>query len=159
LPFLPRLRLAGLLYGAGGAGAGGRLGRVVRRSFLPVTDRVGVRLAPSPLGGAARLGAAPRPGAVVGRRATSVRRRQIRRGGGKGMRADRGTPRPALPLLQHRVLREPRRPYGRRSRAPPAGDQDVGRLSRPREGRLRLRRDSGRAPVPSNDGASLTIRR
>ena len=46
----------------------------------------------------------------MGLGAVAVRGRQLRRGGREGPRADRGASRPALPLLQHRLLREPRRP-------------------------------------------------
>ena len=39
LPFLPRLRLAGLLHGTDGARPGRRLGRLLRRSLVPAADR------------------------------------------------------------------------------------------------------------------------
>src|SRR5512132_1808927 len=42
---LSRVRLAGLLHGADGAGPDRRLGRLVRRPDAPAADRVGVRLA------------------------------------------------------------------------------------------------------------------
>jgi hypothetical protein len=103
LPFLPRLRFAGLLHRADGAGSRRRLGRLVRRPVVPAADGVRLRLSPSPVGGAAR---------------------------------------------QRGVLREPRRPDGRRGRAPRPGDPDVGGLSRDGERGLRLRSDPRRGRLP-----------
>ena len=81
LPLLPRLRLAGLLHGADGAGPDRRLGRRVRRPVVPAADGVGLRLAPASVGAAARVDLALRaravgPGAAGLRRRAGTRRRR-----------------------------------------------------------------------------------
>src|SRR5207253_8775330 len=77
LPLLPRLRLAGLLHRADRAGSGRRVGRLVRRPCVPATNRVGLRLPPSHLAGAAGLGPALRTRAVVGLGAAALRAGQL----------------------------------------------------------------------------------
>ena len=124
-PLLPRVRLAGLLHGADGAGPDRRLGRLVRRPVVPAADRVGVRLAAAPwvvLPDTIMRGPAPelwdpiRPLYEAGEYAEAADR------GLEVMEAHPGNPRP---LLQRRVLREPRRADGGRARAPRARDRDV----------------------------------
>ena len=83
LPLLPRLRLAGLLHRADGAGPDRRLGRRVRRPVVPAADRVGLRLAAAPVDRAAGLDRALRARAV-GAGAPALRGRQVRGGGGRG---------------------------------------------------------------------------
>ena len=108
---------------------------------LPGADRVRVRLAAASVDRAAGVGLTPRARALVGLGAAALPGGQVRGRGRPGPRAPRDPPRPAVPLLQRRLLREPRRPDGRRDRAPRPGDRDVGRLPRPRGAGHGLRRD------------------
>ena len=71
-------------------------------------DRVGIHLPPSSLADPAGVARGPRLRAV-GARATALRGRRLRRGGGRGTQATRRPSRAGSPLLQRRLLREPRR--------------------------------------------------
>ena len=86
---------------------------------------------------------------LSGHRCSSLRRRQVRGGGGQGPRAHRGPPRPGVPLLQRGVLREPRGQDSRRGRAP--APALMGGVSRHGEAGLRLRSDPRRARVRRTD--------
>ena len=148
LPLLPRLRLAGLLHGADGAGPGRRLGRLVRRPVLPAADGVRLRLPPPSVGGAARLDpAASRPscGTRCGpsTRPAGTRRRRTWR-----LELIEARPDQAYLYYNIGVLREPRGPAGRRRRAPPPRDRAVGRLPLHGPEGLGLRPDPRRAGVP-----------
>ncbi len=76
----------------------------------------------------------------------------------KGLELIKARPRPAIPLLQRRVLREPRGTNCRRYRAPSSGDRDVGGLPGDGARRPGLRLDPRPARVPravhSQDGRS-----
>ena len=93
---------------------------------------------------AQRLGA-------LGAARPALRGRQVRRGRRPRTRADRGSSRVRRPVLQRRVLREPRRADGRRDRAPPARDRAGGAVSLVRRRGLRLRPDPRRAGVQGAD--------
>jgi hypothetical protein len=124
LPFLPGLRLAGLLHGADGARPGRRLRGLVRGPVLPRAGRVGLRLAQAPVGDPASDGRAACAGAVVAR-APALPRGPLRGGSRRREGRARGALGVRQPLLQRRLLREPRRTDRGRARAPRACDRAV----------------------------------
>ena len=74
LPLLPRMRLAGLLHRADGAGSDRHLGRLVRRSRVPAADRVGLQLAPARVARPARRASGPSRRSSGGRSTRSTSR-------------------------------------------------------------------------------------